>query len=62
MQVRYNKLAKRTKYEPPRSLIKRFSNAYFIFTSMFFGLGFYKSFGGWKYTLGYILYVYKKGK
>lgn len=60
MQVRYNRLAKRTKYKISRNIFERLGNTWFIFKSMFFGLGFYKSLKGWKYTFGYLYYLYKK--
>ena len=60
MQVRYNKLAKKTKYKINRSIVASAGNAWFIFKSMFFDLGFYKSVTGWKYTFGYLYYLYKK--
>ena len=60
MQVRYNWLAKKTKYKIRRNIFESLGNAWFIFKSMFFGLGFYKSIKGWRYTFGYLYYLYKK--
>lgn len=62
LQVRYNRLAKKTNYRINQNIFERIGNAWFIFKSMFFGLGFFKSLTGWKYTFGYIYYVYKKKK
>ncbi len=60
MQVRYNALAKKTKYKITRSAFESAGNAWFIFRAMLFGLGLYKSIGGWRYTFGYLLHLLSK--
>ena len=60
LQVRYNWLAKKTSYKVSQNVFESIGNAWFIFKSMLFGLGFWKSLKGWKYTIGYLYYVYKK--
>jgi len=59
VQARYNRLSKKTRYVFDISITQRISNVWFVFRSMFFDLGFYKSLEGWKYTFGYILHLYK---
>jgi glycosyltransferase involved in cell wall biosynthesis len=60
MQVRYNRLSEKTKYVLDIPITKRVTNVWFTFRSMFFGLGFYKSLEGWRYTFGYIRYLFRK--
>lgn len=60
MQVRYNRLSEKTKYVLDIPITKRISNVWFTFRSMFIDFGFYKSPEGWKYTFGYIFYLFKK--
>ncbi len=61
--IRYTKLNKRRERNRnviESSLPQRISNAWFYFKSMFFGLGFYRSFQGWKYTFGYMIHLVDK--
>lgn len=62
MQVRYNRLAQKTTYALDHPFQRRLSNVWFTTHSMLFGLGFWKSLRGWRYTTGYLLYLYKKSQ